>query len=331
MSVQGEIFELCASFRSDYGAEQKRYAVTSTWASKLGHPCGERWLYFNLKNWEQAAQRNWGFRGEKGNLIHDWWKIHVMKKGYDVVQNEEPLSESIRSKYLIGGRIDGRVNKHGKRPIPYEFKSMSSAYYKKINSIEDMLDHPKDYIRAYPAQLQIYLFDKNEESGLFILCDSDSLEWKPIPVFLDYQYVEGLLKRAESVKLAKDQNLEQNPFPRIPYGSTCKFCEYAHVCLPEIRNEGLDIVDNEHLEGLLDERAKLQGYAEQFELIDKEAKEIAKSVGKDFIVGNSFSVNIKKSTFKKFDSKSVPPEIKKQYQTEQERVQIDFVPLAVQK
>ena len=246
MSSPEEVQSLVQSFKADYGFEQKNYAVTSTWTSKLGHPCGERWLYYLRTRWEQMAKKNWGGRGEKGNLIHDWWRLHVQRKGYQVVENEVPLSEDLRKKFGIGGRIDGRVNKAGRRPILYEFKTMNPHYYEKINSQMDMVEHEKDYIRSYPAQLQIYMYDKNEENGIFVLCNTDSLEWKVIPVSLDYSYCEFLLKRAEDVKKEYDKRTENNPFKRIPYGNTCKYCEFAHLCLPDIKNEGLDIVDNQH-------------------------------------------------------------------------------------
>lgn len=322
------------SFLADYGAEQKNYGVTSTWASQLGHPCGERYLYFLRTQWEKRAQRNWGFRGEKGNLIHDWWKLHVTKKGYNVVQNEEPLSEAIRSKYGIGGRIDGRVNKYGKKPICYEFKSMNTHTYAKINSVLDMLESKQDYIRAYPAQLQTYLYDKNEPVGLFILCDTETLEWKTILVELDYAYVETLLQKAEKVKLAYDQKVDPNPFPRIPYGSTCKFCDMAHICLPDIKNEGLDFIDEPHLEEILSDRAKLEPAHRDYEKLDAEAKVIAEKIGKDFLLGNSYSVQIKKTNGVRLDTKKIQDdqrirEIVKEYEIPTERTSIKFIPLKI--
>lgn len=322
-----EIEELARRLKSDAGFEQNNWAVTSTWASKLGHPCGERYLYYLRKDWEQMAKRNWKGRGIKGNLIHDWWKIDMMKKGYTVIQNEAPLSEEIRRKYGIGGRIDGSIGIGNIRPIKYEFKTMNENTWAKINTIDDMFEHKSDYIRAYPAQLQIYLYDQNEEYGLFVLCNDATLEWKTIVVKLNFSYVETLLQIAEKVKKAYDQNVEKNPFPRIPYGSTCGRCEFAHICLPDILNDGLEMIDNEHLEEMLKERKSLEDAYKQYKNLDEEAKEIAGRVGKNFLVGASFMVEIKKRLGQRLDTKLIPPEIAKEYQKETETTVIKFVPL----
>lgn len=326
VSRQQEVETFAKQLASDNSFEQKTYAVTSTWASKLGHPCGERWLYYLRTDWEQMTQRDWKGIGILGNLIHDWWRIHMMQKGYAITQNEEPLSEELRRKFGIGGRVDGRIGKAG-RGVYYEFKSMDEHTYGKINSVEDMYESDKAYLRAYPAQLQIYLYDKNEEFGFFILCNKKTLEWKIIVVPLDLAYVESLLKKAEEVKKAYDAKLEENPFPRISYGSTCKGCEFAHLCMPDIRNEGLDFIDHELLEAMLAERASLEDHVRQYDKLDKEAKDIAKGIGRDFVVGDSYAVRIKKTSSKRIDTKLIPAEIAKQFFVPSERTTVEFVPL----
>ncbi len=324
--AQQEIEDLAESFKADYGFEKKIFPVTSTWASKLAHPC-ERWLYYLRTRWEDMQQRDWKGRGEKGNLVHFWWRQHVQTKGYTVVANETPLSEEIRRKFGIGGRIDGRVNKGNKRPLLYEFKGMMPTIYNQINTYDDLINHKKDYIKAYPAQLQTYLYDKNEEVGLFVLINNDTLEWKWIPVYLDYGYCEWLLQRAERIKKAYDANVKENPFPKIPYGSTCQGCEFNLICLPDIKNEGLEMIDKDDLLDLVKRRAALEKSAKEFKKLDEEAKDLAKLSDKSFLLNNEYKVEIKKFPVTRVDIKSMPIEVITPYEKTKDEIRISFVPL----
>ena len=306
--------------------ENKRYPVRSNWASKMGHAC-ERHLYYLRHDWEQAEEKDWKGIGVLGNLCADWWVRDMSAKGFSIIHEQLALKDEIVKKYNIGGRIDCRLSWNGGRPLITEIKSMNERYYAAINTYEDMIDAKAEWIRGYPSQLQIYLLSENEEAGLFVLINKSTLEWKVIPVYLDYTYCEWLLQRAQRVNEA---NAKGEPPQRIPYSKTCQMCEFKMICLPDIKNEGLDLIDNEHLEALLKERDSLEESADRWLETDKEAKEIAKGVGKDFIVGTSYKCEIRKSETERVDTKSMPPEVKMKYLKKSEMVKVTFVPLSGQ-
>lgn len=306
---------------------QRSYPVNANWASQLGHPC-ERYLWHNRKDWEQKKPRDWKGVGIRGNLIADWWKRHMSEKGYTVTEAERPLSQALRERFQISGKIDGRIGLKGTaKPRLYEFKTMNEHEYKRVNTYEDIADSHKDYIRMYIAQIQTYLYDMNEEAGLFIICNASTLEWKAIVVYLDYTYVEWLLQRAERVNKAVTLN---QPPARMAYGKTCQRCDYAHICLPDIRNEGLEFRDEEHLIQLLKDAAALKDAYENYDAKMSEAKDIAKEIGKDCIVGGEYKIELKKITVRRVDTKNMPIEVRSPYEIETTQTRVEFVPLGQQ-
>lgn len=303
--------------------KQNSYSVRSNWASKLGGPC-ERYLYHLRADWDKAEVRDWKGMGELGNLIADHWIRRMSEKGFKILHQELALRDDIARTYQIGGRIDCRISHNGSKPIIAEIKSMNARDWEKINSEDDIRESKTEWIVPYYGQLQIYMLSENEEVGLFVIISKSTLETKLIPIWLDMGYCEWLLKRAERINKAF---AEKKPLERIPYSKTCKRCEFRVICLPDLKNEGLDFIDNQELEAILKERDTLEESAEKWEELDKHAKDIAKTVGKDFIVGESYKVEFKNSTMKRVDTKSLPPDVRLKYEVETPIQKISFVPL----
>ena len=248
----------------------------------------------------------------------------MSEKGFAITESERPLPQELRTQYQISGKIDGRIALNNGRSVLYEFKTMQDYVYKKINTYSDIAESSTDYIRAYIAQIQLYLFAFNEEAGLFIICNASTLEWKAITVYLDYGYCEWLLQRAERVNRA----LASNEAPaRIPYGKTCQKCDFASICLPDIRNEGLEMIDDIHFGSLLRTREQLRQAADEYKAIDEEAKEIAKAVGRDFLVGSDYKVELKQVTVRRVDTKNMPIEIRTPFEVETTQTRVEFIPL----
>lgn len=303
--------------------ERRIFPVNANWCSQLGHPC-ERYLYHNRKDWEQKKTRDWKGIGERGNLIHEWWKRRMTLKGFAITENERPIPNELREQYQISGKIDGRISNGSGRTLLYEFKTANEFEFKKINTYEDIVTSRKDYVKGYIAQIQLYLYAFNEEAGLFVFCNASTLEWKPIPVYLDYSYCEWLLQRAERINKALTFN---RPPARIPYGKTCQKCDFAHICLPDIKNEGLEFRDDERLLSLLRTREQLRQAADEYRAADDEAKDIAKAIGKDCIIGTDFKIELKRITTRRVDTKAIPIEVRSQYEIESEQIRVEFVPL----
>lgn len=319
-----EVQALSQRLAKDQPFIQKSYPVNANWASQLGHPC-ERFLYHNRKDWEQKKAQDWKGIGIRGNLIADWWKRYMSEKGYQVTQAERPLSQALRERFQISGKIDGRIGLEGTaKPRLFEFKTMQPYEFEKIDTYDDIAESRKDYIRGYIAQIQIYLYDLNEEAGLFVLCNASTLEWKTILVYLDYGYVEWLLQRAGRVNQALFNSL---PPARIPYGKACQRCAYAHICLPDIKTEGLTLQDDAHWLELLKERETLKAQAGRYEELDKECKSLAKIVGKDCLVGGEFKSELTVVLKKRVNVKAMPIELRAPFEIDTVETHVDFVPL----
>lgn len=302
--------------------ERKPYPVKSNWASKMGHPC-ERHLYYKRTAWDQAIERDWKGIGIRGNLIADWWKRYISEKGFQIIHAELPLRDDLAKKYNIGGKIDGRIS-WGGRPVLFEFKTMNSHTYAKINTYEDFKEAKQEWVKGYPAQIQLYLLSEGEEAGLFILCNPETLEWKVIPVYWEDDYCEYLLKRIERVNKAV-QNDE--PPKRITYSESCKKCEFSHLCLPDVINEGISMVDNEELEALLDRMAEIEDSSDEYDELKKKAKTMVENEEKDFIVGSSWAVRIKHIKVKRVDTKLIQFPERANYEVEKDEKRVTFVPL----
>lgn len=321
--AQKNLEALLPALKKHQAFDNKRYPVRSNWASKLGHAC-ERYLYYLRHDWESAEQKNWKGIGILGNLLADHWIRERSAEGFTVVHEQLALKDEIAKKYQIGGRIDCRIGWRNTPLILTEIKSMNERHFEQINSYEDIVDSKAEWIKMYPAQLQLYLLSENEEVGIFILINKSTLEWKIIPVYLDMGYCEWLLQRAERINRANETD---NPPQRISYSQTCRMCEFKTICLPDIINEGIDLIDNEELEAILKERDTLESQADRWLYLDTKAKEMAKMVGKDFIIGTSYKVEIKKINGKRIDTKIMPIEIASQYKIPIETVRVNFIPL----
>lgn len=307
--------------------QKARWAVRSNWASKMGHRC-ERNLYYMRHDWDKAEQKDWKGIGILGNLLGSWWIREMQSRGFLVIHQEVSLSDEMVKKYQIGGRIDCRVGWADIKPMLTEIKSMDDRYWQDINSYEDLVNSKAEWIRGYPAQIQLYLLSQGEEAGLFVLINKKTLEWKFIPVYLDLAYSEWLLLRADRINKANEAGV---PPDRIPYGKTCMRCDFKMICLPDIKNDGLVLIDNDELNHMLDRRRELEEAHSEFETIDRESKAIAKGVGKDFIIGTDWKVEVRVSPGTRIDTKLIPIEEQSKYEVPSSRTEIEFVPLNKEK
>lgn len=287
-----DVDRLVGILRDHQGFERQVYPVTSNWASKLGHVC-ERHLYYMRNDWDKAEQRDWKGVGLRGNLIADWWKRYMMGKGFNCIHDQMPLSKELREKYQISGKIDGRIGWAGIAPVLYEFKTMMEYTFKTVNSYLDIVNSRVPYIRMYAAQIQVYLYDNNEEAGLFILCNPITLEWKAIPVLLDRAYCEWLLAKAERINAAFG---DKNAPDRIPYeAGICGKCQFAHICLPGKQNAGVKLMSSSRLKEVLDTIKETDEAAKRNKKLREEARALAISIGEDFIVDTSYKVEVNKT------------------------------------
>lgn len=257
----------------------KQWPVKSNRASNLGHPC-ERYLVYERTQWQDKILHDVGlqFIFDEGNL-HEEAVIRAMQDaGLHVIEQQRAFSWD---KYNITGHIDGKIQDDG-NVYPFEIKSFSDWAWKATNSLQDMFKSKSVFMRQYPAQLNLYLIMDEKESGLFLLKNKQTGLLKQIDVTLDYEYTEGLIKKAERVN---GHVANSTLADRISWEvGACEFCSYAHICLPPYTREAT-LIDDPDLEAKLERRAQLKEAVSEYEEIDKEIKEKVKERS-EVIIGN---------------------------------------------
>jgi CRISPR/Cas system-associated exonuclease Cas4 (RecB family) len=258
--------------------------------------------------WDEQVQARLNEGTEQGEKI----KRELMELGYKVVRSEETVEVKGKGGVLLSrGRIDFmlEIKRNGTRPeyVPVEVKSLNPNIYKTINEYKDFTKKP--WMRRYIRQLQMYLFGTGKEYGLFLITDCLG-SWKLIPAYLDYEECEMILRRLEKIH----EYIQKKELPdRIPYNEEiCGRCSFVHVCLPDITNEGVEILDKPDYENKLRRREELSGMAKEFSELDEEVKDTAKMYGKDLIVGD-FQIILRRGKMTKYD---VPQEVKLPFKTE---------------
>ncbi len=262
------------------------YPVHSNRASKLGHPC-VRYLVYERTRWQdkKVPSPDLILRFEIGEEFEKQAIRDLQEAGFTVIEQQKAF---FWKEYNITGHIDAKVLIDGKA-CPLEVKSMSPTIFAKINTLDDMKNAKWAYLRQYPAQMTLYLLLDEKERGVMLLKDKSSGAYKEIWVDLDFVFGEELIRKAEQI----NHHVANNTLPdRIDDESICSNCEYEHICLPEIKREEINIVDDQSLAELLERYWELRPIAKEFEEIDKliteKVKQVEKALVGQFLVSGSW-------------------------------------------
>lgn len=266
-----EIQEMNNKIKENKQSKIKLYPCNNLRASNVGHPC-ERYLYLSIKNWEDKRLYNETTQCifDLGNKIEEYVIQTLKDAGFEVI------TPTVRAwkveKPLITGREDLRIKLEDGQFYPVEVKGLSPQEWEKLNSVKDFLNSKKYYVRAYPAQLYIYMYQFGKEKGYFALCNKLTGEIKLIEVPFDYEYAEKILQKAERIYKC----LEKNELPESCEDiSVCEFCDLAHVCTANIKRTETDIDTTGELDELIDKKQELApAYREYSEINDKIKKVI---------------------------------------------------------
>jgi CRISPR/Cas system-associated exonuclease Cas4 (RecB family) len=287
-----------------YYSDKRRHSPCNTnRASSLGHPCN-RYLYYCRTAWEKQTlpEVSLQYIYEAGNVIEKACFRELENAGYTIKNQGRDFEYR---EFKITGHKDADIEIDGV-DYPIEVKSMSPFIWEKINTLDDMKNHKKWYIRNYPAQLQIYMLLSNRDKGLFYLKNKVNFQPKVIWMDLDYSFADTLLKKAAAVNSAVDNKIEPE---RITDNTVCAECSFKHICMPDRDfGKGAEVIDNDELLDLLKKREMLKQHAEDYDEIDEQIKEMVKEKT-DLICGEYFITGkfIEKASYK------VPAEIKNKY------------------
>lgn len=236
-----------------------------TRASEIGYPC-ERYLVYSITNWKdrQAHSAETELIFEGGRVIEDLAIQDLIDGGFKVYR-PEPDKACMESKPQISGHIDVRCDFGDSKVYTGEIKGLNHIDFAKINTIYDMMHSKKPWLRKYPGQLMTYLFIKGEERGFFMLIDKLTFMPKIIWVELDLGYMEEILQKTERV----ENHVKNKTLPeQIDDADTCERCTFAHICLPEINRNELEIIIDTELEEMLARREELKEAASEYTEVD---------------------------------------------------------------
>ncbi len=284
----------------------------------------DRQMVYSILNWEDRPLHTPELqaRFDQGNRLESDAIAELRSIGYEVILSQQPITIKARDGNVMAtGKIDGSIKWHGVE-FPLEIKSMNPNLFTKLESVEDF--EKKPWTRKYPRQLQMYMYGKNKEQGFFLILDCLG-KWKLFPIYLDYGVCEWILQKLER----NYEHIKNKTLPgRIDYKKEiCGNCAFKNLCLPDIVNEGFEMVESGELEELVREREKLLPNHRRFEEIDKEAKALARNHGQDFILGTDWKVELKTVSKKMIDTKLIPIFEREKYEVEIPVTKVQFIPL----
>ncbi len=266
------------------------FTARSNYASQIGDACIRKLVYSRTAGDMKKPHNVFLERiFERGRTVEEIAVQQIKKAGF-IWQEQQSKFEDRKSG--IAGAIDGMVGEPNgsQRPdlFPCEIKTINPYDWEKINSVEDMKNSTKHWVRGYPAQLQIYLFLKSAERGLWWLVNALTWEGKDIWTELDIEFVDSLLKKGAAINAYVDEigealgsglkvtdDIFNKYLPeRIPYDSKmCDSCAFEHLCLPAIHaKEGAEFVEDPELEEKLNRREELKASYAEYNRVDREVK-----------------------------------------------------------
>jgi len=324
-----------------------------SWVSKSIHASGIGGACIRQLVYEQVAPTRTPHTVETemifslGRLMEDQANVDLAEafKGNEEVQvlrERLPLPPNPQN---IGGQLDFSVavKVEGKwRKYPMEFKTCSPFVYDRIHSMQDMLEDDSQWIRKYPAQLQIYMLMTDSDQGCFLLRNKVNGQYKQINVQLDYEYAESLLEKAEAInasiagyRKACDNEGREKALPdRINYsGEGCGNCPFKSICVPDmLQAPGIEnMLWDVELAALCKIREQNEQAATEYDEADKKISAHCKAVAEPLAKGESkvilvdgYTIGVKVSETTRYD---VPDDIKKPFAKKGKMVRKNIEPL----
>jgi len=304
---------------TDYLVSQRRsWAPACNYAYNAGFPCARALVYHRLNWQEKPLPSPTSLLIFREGDMHEKAVLQLLAEaGIEIIETQRPFEIPA---IQLRGKIDGKIKLD--RKYPAEIKSMNPHDFEKINSIEDMRNSTKVWIRGYVTQMMLYLLGMNEEQGLFILKNKVTGELKFIFCQLDYEYAEQEWKKLELV----NEHVAKKTYPdRITDRTVCARCDFRHLCLADEESESLQVSDDPELVDLVEKREALKPAAKAFEEIDEVLKKRWKeSEAGTYLLGGKFQVKI--STYKRAFY-NVPEDVKAPFKEEIETVRAVITPL----
>lgn len=259
----------------------KVHPCNTTRASSLGHEC-ERFVVLERTAWELRAPHSATSQAifDLGNELEKYVVREIEAMGVEVIQRQRDYADR---KFDLTGHTDGKIVAPGCPPAPLEIKGLNPYTAGTLHSISDIRDHKDAWVRKYYAQLQTYLFLDSSELGVFALLNKVSGQIEFIDCPLDYEFAEGLLRKAERIK----HHVATGTLPPQIESAECLRCPFVHVCKPDIQmGQGATFFDDEEVKEALARREELAAARAEFDRLDRLVKSKLPKKAGDLLIGD---------------------------------------------
>jgi len=260
--------------------------------SMLDDPCLRR-LYYARAEWDKAAEPDDGLQGTymTGNALEPVIYHIAQQVGescqprWRIVGNQIALNDALLKRYQISGTIDGVLQlENGDRwetVSVVDVKTMSPNVYPRIMSYDDLTRYP--WTARYRGQLMGYALGFGTEWCSLLLVNKANLyDMRFVHFPLDYQYAEGLLRKAEVINAAIEKH---EPPAGVNDPKICPRCPWFAFCAPDMTLGGnLTIADDGELEAILERMAELEPQASQYAELER-ARDALLVKGRNVAVG----------------------------------------------
>ena len=278
-------------------------------ASSLGHGC-DRFLYYSIANWQDRIPHDTGLQSvfDVGNVLEEHHALPRLRKmrGLKIVSTQSQykldnpdISMTIDGKFFVEEPNEYIMAPVGSR-IPFEIKTITPWDFAKLNTIQDFTRSKKSHQRAYVTQIQLYLLGTGAELGFMILVNKVNGLLKFIPVTIDIDFCDEVIKKAQRIYKALD---EKAPPERIDDWTVCERCDFRQICLPSASFEGIKIMDQAELEQKLAAREDLKVQADKYKELDEEIKESMKATGAGQYLVGQWTIRVVERTRKAYEVK----------------------------
>ncbi len=290
--------ELSEAFWRHMERKRRVSPCHSTRASSIGSEC-DRFLVYEQTQGELRALPPVEIQPifDLGNTLEDHGARLLEDMGFKVLHRARDYNDR---RYNITGHLDFSVwREPWPKEIPAEFKGLNPHTAGSIETAADIRDHKSPWVRKYYGQLQTYLFLSSNERGLFILLNKVSGVPSFIDCPIDYEFAEGLLKKAERVQA----HVKAATLPDRKISNDCARCPFVQVCNPDIEfGKGVELFDNPEMEGMLARRAELAAARSEFEALDKAIKKALPA--KDALLVGDWVLSSKEVSKKAYEVKA---------------------------
>jgi hypothetical protein len=204
-------------------------------------------------------------------LDEEGWQVELQQLPFE-------LRDKL-GRVILTGKIDGMLRIERNR-IPFEVKDTGWARFRMLQDAESL---KRDvWARKWWRQMQAYLIGFGYEVGLFILVHRG--ERRLIPVQIDYEEAESILRRAEQAQDVAEL-LAETPTDRVDHAlnelrvdylkdaATCRSCPFfGRACFPPLEHTGGEMEVEPELEPTVKRYLETADAAKEHEAAEKELR-----------------------------------------------------------